>query len=97
MKQIAGLVLWSTLLVYGNAIAQDESARDELIRTDQAWSAAASEGKEVEKVVGFWSDDAKIVPAGAQIVSGKDAIRAIVTQSLATTGLRSEEHTSELQ
>lgn len=88
MKQVARLMLWSTLLVWGGAIAQDPGARDALIRTDQAWSAAASEGKDVEKVVAFWSDDASIVPAGAPIVAGKDAIRAFVAQSFATPGFR---------
>ncbi len=88
MNKIAKLMLWSTLLACGSAVAHDPGARDELIRTDQAWSAAASEGKDVEKVVAFWSDDAKIVPAGAPIVAGKDAIRAFVTQSFATPGFR---------
>ena len=84
MNQIAWLVVWSALLACGSGIAQDHGSRDELMRTDQAWSAAASEGKDIEKVVAFWSDDAKIVPAGAPIVSGKDAIRAFVTLSFAT-------------
>lgn len=86
MKQFASLLLWSTLLSCGSAMAQAQGAREELIRTDQAWSAAASEGKDVEKVVAFWSDDARIVPAGAPIVAGKDAIRAFVTESFATPG-----------
>lgn len=85
-KRTAGLMLISMLLVGGGAVAQDPDAREELIRTDQAWSAAASEGKDVEKVVAFWSDDAKIVPAGAPVVAGKDAIRAFVAQSFATPG-----------
>ena len=51
MKVIAAL-LCSTLLVFGSALAQDNS-KDELMRTDQAWSAAAAEGKDVEKVVAF--------------------------------------------
>ena len=66
--------LSSALLLCGSAFAQD-SARDELMRTDQAWSTAAAEGKDVEKVVAFWSDDAKVVPSGAPIISGKAAIR----------------------
>src|SRR3546814_399426 len=83
MKAIA--LLCSVLLACGSAFAQD-NLRDELIRTDQAWSAAASEGKDVEKVVAFWSDDAQIVPAGAPIISGKAAIRDYVAQSFAIPG-----------
>lgn len=86
MKVIAAL-LCSALLVCGSALAQD-NARDELMRTDQAWSAAAAEGKDVEKVVAFWSDGAQVVPAGAPIISGKAAIRDYVTQSFATPGFK---------
>jgi ketosteroid isomerase-like protein len=86
MKAIA-LLLFPALFASSCAVAQ-ESARDELIRTDQAWSAAASEGKDVEKVVAFWSDDAQIVPEGAAIISGKAAIRSYVTESFATPGFK---------
>ena len=81
------IVLTSVLLLCGPAFAQD-SAKDELVRTDQAWSAAAAEGKDVEKVVAFWSDDARVVPSGAPIISGKSAIRDYVAQSFATPGFR---------
>lgn len=43
MKMIVAL-LCPALLVFGSALAQD-NPRDELMRTDQAWSAAAAEGK----------------------------------------------------
>ena len=79
------IVLTSVLLFCGSASAQD-SAKDELVRTDQAWSAAAAEGKDVEKVVAFWSDDARVGPSGAPIISGKSAIRDYVAQSFATPG-----------
>ena len=85
MKMIATLLYFS-LFASGSALAQEQGVKEDLIRTDQAWSAAASEGQDVEKVVGFWSDDANIVPAGAPIISGKAAIRDFVTQSFATPG-----------
>src|SRR3546814_15195648 len=86
MKVISAL-LCSGLLVFGSALAQD-NPRDELMRTDQAWSAAAAEGKDVEKVVAFWSDYAQIVPAGAPRISGKAALRDYVTQSFAPRGIK---------
>lgn len=86
MKAVV-LLLFSALFASGCAVAQ-QSAKDELIRTDQAWSSAASEGKDVEKVVAYWSDDAQIVPAGAPIISGKAAIRAYVAESFATPGFK---------
>src|SRR3546814_8222469 len=91
MKVISAL-LCSGLLVFGSALAQDNPG-DELMRTDQAWAAAAAEVKDVEKVVGFWSDDAQIVPAGAPIISGKAAIRDYVTQSFATPGFKDRKST----
>ena len=85
MKHTAMLFLCSVLIA-GTASAQDDAAREALVRTDQAWSAAAAEGKDVEKVVAFWTDDAKVVPAGAPVVSGKAAIREFVSRSFATPG-----------
>ena len=58
------------------------------METDQAWSQAASEGKDVEKVVAYWTDDAVIVPSGAPIISGKAAIRNYVKESFATPGFK---------
>jgi ketosteroid isomerase-like protein len=58
------------------------------METDQAWSQAASEGKDVEKVVAYWTDDAVIVPSGAPIISGKAAIRDYVKQSFETPGFK---------
>src|SRR3546814_16859193 len=86
MKVISAL-LCSGLLVFGSALAHD-NPRDELMRTDPAWSAAAAEGKDVEKVVAFWSDDAQIVPSGAPIISGNAAIRYYVPQHFAPPGFK---------
>jgi ketosteroid isomerase-like protein len=86
MKHV--MLLFLSLVLSGVAWGQDKDARQLLIETDQAWSQAASEGKDVEKVVGFWADDAVIVPSGAPIVSGKAAIRDYVKQSFETPGFK---------
>ena len=62
--------------------------KEDLLRTDREWAAAASEGKDVERIVSFWSDDATITPPGAPSVIGKTAIRTFVEQSLATPGFQ---------
>ena len=82
------VMLLLSLLVSGIAAGQEKDARQLLIETDQAWSQAASEGKDVEKVVAFWTDDAVIVPSGAPIISGKAAIRDYVKQSFDTPGFK---------
>jgi len=58
----------------------------QLLQRDSAWAAAASEGKDVEKIVSFWSDDAVIIPQGQPVVEGKAAIRAWVGESLKVPG-----------
>ena len=76
------------------AMAQDpagaemERAREALFRTDQAWAAAATAGKDAEYVASFWSDDGMIVPAGAPVVAGKAAILEFVAGSFATPGFQ---------
>lgn len=82
------VMLFLTFLISGIAAGHENDARQLLIETDQAWSQAASEGKDVEKVVAFWTDDAVIVPSGAPIISGKAAIRDYVKQSFDTPGFR---------
>jgi len=81
-------MLFLTLLASGAAAGQEKDARQLLMETDQAWSQAASEGKDVEKVVAYWTDDAVIVPSGAPIISGKAAIRNYVKESFATPGFK---------
>jgi ketosteroid isomerase-like protein len=82
------VMLFLTLLASGAAAGQEKDARQLLMETDQAWSQAASEGKDVEKVVAYWTDDAVIVPSGAPIISGKAAIRNYVKESFATPGFK---------
>ena len=80
---LLGLVLFSANCV---TLARAQDPQAELLRTDQEWAAAASEGKDVDRVAGYWSDDATIAPAGGPLVVGKTAIREYVAQSFATPG-----------
>jgi ketosteroid isomerase-like protein len=75
------------LLIGGCATVSDvDRQKEALLRVDREWAAVAAEGKDVERIVSFWSDDATVVPAGAPIVQGKAAIRSFVQQSLAIPG-----------
>lgn len=92
----------TTALVLGIVIAgcattaNVDREKDTLRRADREWAAAASEGKDVERIVSFWSDDATIVPAGAPGVRGKAAIRDFVKQSLAIPGFKITWRTDEV-
>src|SRR5947209_7775964 len=46
------------------------------------------QGKDVERIVSYWSDDAVVIPQGQPIVEGKAAIRAFVRSSLQIPGFK---------
>lgn len=59
-----------------------------LLRRDAEWAQAASEGKDIEKTVSYWSDDAVVIPQGQPVAEGKAAIRDFVTSSLQIPGFK---------
>ncbi len=52
------------------------------------WAEAASAGKDVERIVSFWAEDALVMPPGQPLVEGKEAIRGFVTQSMNIPGFK---------
>jgi Ketosteroid isomerase homolog len=66
--------------------AAAESAK--LMQRDAEWADLATAGKDVEKIVSYWTDDAVIMEPGQPAAEGKQAIRAYVTQSLSTPGFK---------
>lgn len=66
--------------------ANVDHEKEALLRVDREWAQVASEGKDVERIISFWSDDATIIAPGAPVVRGKEAIRNFVQQSLAIPG-----------
>jgi ketosteroid isomerase-like protein len=59
-----------------------------LLRRDAEWADLASAGKDVEKIVSYWSDDAVLIFPGQPVLEGKAAIRAYVAESLNTPGFK---------
>ena len=59
-----------------------------LLKRDAEWAEAAAAGKDVDRIVSYWADDAVVIPQGQPIAEGKDAIRTFVTGSLAIPGFR---------
>ena len=66
--------------------AATESAS--LLRRDAEWAAAAASGKDIEKIVSYWSDDAVVIPQAQPVIEGKAAIREYVASSLKIPGFR---------
>ncbi len=83
----AAAVLSLGVLAVACATARNADPGSEaLLEVDRAWAAAAAEGKDLERILSFWSEDAAVFPPGAPVVQGKPAIRAFVQQSLSTPG-----------
>lgn len=66
--------------------ANAESAA--LLQRDVEWANLATAGKDVDKIVSYWTDDAVVMEPGQPAVEGKAAIRAFVTSSLQTPGFK---------
>ena len=52
-----------------------------LLGRDAEWADLATAGKDIEKIVSYWSDDAVLIFPGQPVLEGKAAIRAYVTAS----------------
>jgi ketosteroid isomerase-like protein len=65
-----------------------EAEGNALLKRDAEWSNLATQGKDVEKVISYWADDAVILFPGQPVVQGKPAIRNYVAQSFNTPGFR---------
>jgi ketosteroid isomerase-like protein len=59
-----------------------------LSQRDAEWAKAALEGKDIEKIVAYWSDDARVLLPGQPAYVGKAAIREFVTASLKIPGFK---------
>jgi ketosteroid isomerase-like protein len=66
--------------------ATTESAK--LLQRDAEWANLATAGKDVEKIISYWTDDAVLMQSGQPPVEGKPALRAFVTSSLAAPGFK---------
>jgi ketosteroid isomerase-like protein len=63
-----------------------EHERRRLLQRDAEWAALASEGREVDRIISYWTDDARVYPPGLPVVSGKAALRGYVESALAIPG-----------
>jgi ketosteroid isomerase-like protein len=66
--------------------AAAESAK--LLARDAEWADVSAAGKDVDKVVSYWTDDAVLMESGQPTVEGKDALRKFVAASFAAPGFK---------
>src|SRR5262245_45936746 len=89
MKRVGLIVLLASIAVSAPARAADVKAEEAaLMKRDAEWSAVAYEGKDLEKILSYWADDATVIPSGGPVADGKAAIRAFVQGALATPGFK---------
>jgi ketosteroid isomerase-like protein len=62
--------------------------RSRLLRRDAEWAIAASEGRDIERVLSYWTEDAVLLPPGLPTVVGKAALRQYVEGSMQIPGFR---------
>ena len=63
-----------------------QKEREAILETDREWARVAAAGRDIERIISFWSDDAKIYAPGIPAIVGKEAIRQFVQSSLAMPG-----------
>lgn len=73
-----------------------DKERAAILEIDKQWASAAAEGRDIDLIVSFWSDDATIFPPAAPAVVGKDSIRKFVQASLAMPGFSIRWETTEV-
>lgn len=59
-----------------------DAERIRLLQRNAEWAVAASEGRDVERILSYWTDDAVVLPPGLPAVAGKAAIRQYVEGSM---------------
>jgi ketosteroid isomerase-like protein len=69
--------------------------RQRLLERDAQWARISAEGRDVEQILSFWSEDARVFAPGMPEFSGKAAIRHYVEGALAIPGFHISWTTSE--
>ena len=65
-----------------------DSEKRKLMQRDAEWAALAAEGRDVEAILSYWTDDAIVTPPRLQSVIGKEALGEYVRASLQIPGFR---------
>jgi ketosteroid isomerase-like protein len=60
--------------------------KQRLLRRDADWARLASEGRDIEGMLSYWTDDAIVIPPGLPAVVGKSALRQYVESSMKIPG-----------
>ena len=67
-----------------------------LLKRDRAWSSLASEGRDIDAMLSYWTDDAVVIAPGLPPVAGKEALREYVLSSLNIPGFNVKWHSTDV-
>jgi ketosteroid isomerase-like protein len=70
------------------AASDPSTERKRLLERDAEWVAVASEGRDVDRILSYWTDDAVVFPPGLPPLIGKAALREYVENSLRIPGFK---------
>jgi ketosteroid isomerase-like protein len=59
-----------------------------LAARDADFANVSRDGKDVEKILSYWTEDARVILSGQPVYDGKAAIRSFVTAALKTPGFK---------
>jgi ketosteroid isomerase-like protein len=85
------LIVLATVIAFSSCSQHHfdpKTEAEKLLRRDAEWADLASAGKDVEKVVSYWSDDAVLMFQGQPVLEGKAAVRAYVTACFNAPGFK---------
>jgi ketosteroid isomerase-like protein len=89
--------LYLGIMIAGCAsVPNIEQEKEALLRVDREWAAVASEGKDVDRMLSFFGDDATMYPPGQPLIHGKPAIREFIVKSLAIPGFHITWHSDQV-
>src|SRR5437870_2857597 len=87
-SMLLSLIAFMTATGCGHPAFDSRVEAERLLRRDAEWADMAAAGKDVDKIVSYWSDDALVIEPGQPIYEGKSAIRAYVAASLQIPGFK---------
>jgi ketosteroid isomerase-like protein len=79
-----------------NAASDPSVERKRLLERDAEWAALASEGRDIDRILSYWTNDAVVFPPGSPLLIGKPAIREYVENSLRIPGFKISWTSSEV-
>jgi len=69
---------------------------EHLLKRDAEWAALALEGRDVDAILSYWTDDAVVFAPGFQPIIGKVALRGYVENSFRIPGFQISWKSSEV-